>query len=161
MCSSDLVLFRPADSDDLAAFLAGCPAEVPLTVIGVGSNLLIRDGGVPGVVIRLGSAFAGITVTGTQLTVGAGALDATVALTAAQHGLAGLEFLSGIPGTIGGAPSMANARHLMEIQSKTGTIPGIDTSITEFERFLSGNVTADEAFKLIVCNDLTGLERID
>jgi len=100
------VLFRPADAEDLAAFLAACPAEVALTVIGVGSNLLIRDGGVPGVVIRLGGPFAGIQVNGVELTVGAGALDATVAQSAAQHGIAGLEFLSGIPGTIGGALRM-------------------------------------------------------
>jgi UDP-N-acetylmuramate dehydrogenase len=100
------VLFRPADRDDLAGFLAACPREVPVTVIGVGSNLLVRDGGVPGVVIRLGGAFAGVTVTDTAVVAGAGALDLTVALAARQAGVAGLEFLSGIPGTIGGALRM-------------------------------------------------------
>lgn len=100
------VMVRPADVDDLATLLAGCPAEVPVTVIGVGSNLLVRDGGVPGVVIRLGAAFAGIAVHGEEIEAGAGALDANVARAAAAAGLGGLEFLSGIPGTLGGAVRM-------------------------------------------------------
>ncbi len=100
------VVFRPADEADLATFLAERPAGVPVTVIGVGSNLLVRDGGVPGVVIRLGRAFATITLAGATLTVGAGCLDLNVALAARDGALAGLEFLSGIPGTIGGALRM-------------------------------------------------------
>ena len=100
------VLFRPADVNDLSAFLAGKPADVPVTVIGVASNLLIRDGGVPGVVVRLGRGFVDMTPEGDRLHVGAGALDANVALTARAAGIAGLEFLSGIPGTIGGALRM-------------------------------------------------------
>ena len=98
------VLFRPADPADLAEFLAAMPAEVPVTVIGVGSNLMVRDGGIRGVVIRLGRGFAEITPKEQDGTVavGAGALDLNVALTAAQAGIAGLEFLSGIPGTVGG-----------------------------------------------------------
>ena len=86
------VVFRPADADDLAAFLAAKPADVAATVIGVGSNLLVRDGGVPGVVIRLGRAFAAITPRGDVLETGAAALDLNVALAACTHGLAGLEF---------------------------------------------------------------------
>jgi len=100
------VLFKPADADDLAQFLKGKPHDVAVTVIGLGSNLLVRDGGVPGVVIRLGKEFARITPDGASLTCGAGALDATVALTALSEGLGGLEFLSGVPGTIGGALRM-------------------------------------------------------
>jgi UDP-N-acetylmuramate dehydrogenase len=100
------LLFRPVDLEDLAAFLAGRPDDVPLTVIGVGSNLLVRDGGVPGVTIRLGRGFAGVAIDGDRLRVGAGALDLTVALHAEQAGLSGLEFLSGVPGTIGGALRM-------------------------------------------------------
>jgi UDP-N-acetylmuramate dehydrogenase len=96
------ILFRPADAADLAEFLARLPAEVPVTVIGVGSNLLVRDGGIRGVTIRLGRGFAAIEPHEDKVTVGAGALDLNVALTAAQAGIAGLEFLSGIPGTIGG-----------------------------------------------------------
>ena len=100
------VLFRPADADDLAAFLAALPPEVPVMVLGVGSNLLVRDGGVRGVVIRLMRGFTEIAVDGTQVRAGAGALDLNVALTARDRALAGLEFLSGIPGTIGGAVRM-------------------------------------------------------
>ena len=100
------VMFRPADRDDLAHFLAGCPDDVPFTVIGVGSNLLVRDGGIPGVSIRLGRAFADIKVEGTDIVTGAAALDINVARVALDAEIAGLEFLSGIPGTIGGAVRM-------------------------------------------------------
>ena len=104
------VLFRPADVEDLAAFLAALPADVPVTVMGVGSNVIVRDGGIRGVVIRLLRGFTGITVDGHEVVAGAGAPDLNVALTAREHSLAGLEFLSGIPGTIGGAfPTNAGA----------------------------------------------------
>ena len=97
------VFFRPADALDLATFLAGCPADVPVSVIGAASNLIVRDGGIAGVVVRLARGFSAIAVEPDGVVVGAGALDATVAEHAAEAGLAGLEFLSGIPGTIGGA----------------------------------------------------------
>jgi len=100
------LLVRPADADDLAVFLAALPAEVPLTVIGAGSNLLVRDGGVRGAVVRLGPAFATVTIEGGQVRAGAGAQDGAVARQAEAAGLTGLEFLSGIPGTIGGAVRM-------------------------------------------------------
>jgi len=104
------VLFRPADVEDLAAFLAALPADVPVTVLGVGSNVIVRDGGIRGVVIRLLRGFTGIAVDGHEVVAGAGAPDLNVALTAREHSLAGLEFLSGIPGTIGGAfPTNAGA----------------------------------------------------
>ncbi len=96
------MLFRPADVDDLVRFLAATPRDIPVTVIGVGSNLLVRDGGIRGVVIRLGRGFADIVPDGDCVRAGAGALDLNVALTAAEAGIAGLEFLSGIPGTVGG-----------------------------------------------------------
>jgi UDP-N-acetylmuramate dehydrogenase len=96
------LLFRPADRDDLAGFLAALPGDLPVTVIGVGSNLLVRDGGIPGITIRLGRGFVDIRPTGDRVETGAGALDLNVALTAAEAGIGGLEFLSGIPGTIGG-----------------------------------------------------------
>src|SRR6516162_2978719 len=76
------VMFRPADAQDLAAFLAVLPTEIPVTVIGVGSNLLVRDGGIPGVTIRLGRGFAGISFGCEEARVGAGALDRIVASTA-------------------------------------------------------------------------------
>lgn len=102
------VLFLPADADDLAQFLAAIPAHVPVLPIGVGSNLIVRDGGVEGVVIRLaGRQFAQIEpLAGARLRAGAGALDAMVAKAAAKAGIAGLEFYAGIPGTIGGALTM-------------------------------------------------------
>jgi UDP-N-acetylmuramate dehydrogenase len=103
------VLFLPADPPDLSHFLQHLPPEVPVTVLGVGSNVIVRDGGVAGVVVRLaGRAFAGIEVEAEahRLACGAGALDAAVARAAAKAGIAGLEFYAGIPGTIGGALTM-------------------------------------------------------
>ncbi len=100
------VLFRPADVEDLAAFLAGCPEDVPVTVVGVGSNLLVRDGGVKGVVIRLGKPFMTIEAEGDFVRAGTAALDVAVARAAQQAGIAGLEFYRGIPGSIGGALRM-------------------------------------------------------
>jgi UDP-N-acetylmuramate dehydrogenase len=100
------VLFRPADIDDLSAFLAAKPADMRVSVIGVGSNLLVRDGGIPGIVVRLPGAFGKIAVEGTHVRAGAAALDAAVARQAAEAGIGGMEFLRGIPGTIGGALRM-------------------------------------------------------
>src|SRR3954469_22999851 len=94
-------LFRPADENDLADFLAALPPDIPVTVIGVGSNLLVRDGGIAGITIRLGRGFADVETGVDVVSVGAGALDVNVALATAEAGVAGLEFLSGIPGTIG------------------------------------------------------------
>jgi UDP-N-acetylmuramate dehydrogenase len=100
------ILFRPADADDLAAFFAEKPPSLPVTIIGVGSNLLVRDGGIKGVVVRLPAFFGRVSVEGTRLRAGAAARDAAVARAAADAGLAGLEFLRGVPGTIGGALRM-------------------------------------------------------
>ncbi len=100
------VLFRPADEADLAAFLAAKPADVPVTAVGLGSNIVVRDGGIDGVVVRLGRGFARIAVTATRVEAGAGAVDINVARAACEAGLAGLEFLSGVPGAIGGALRM-------------------------------------------------------
>ncbi|MBB5660149.1 UDP-N-acetylmuramate dehydrogenase [Brevundimonas halotolerans] len=98
------VLFLPADADDLADFLKALDASVPVTVLGVGSNVIVRDGGVEGVVIRLaGRPWAQITTEGDTITAGAGALDSMVARASAKAGIGGLEFYAGIPGTIGGA----------------------------------------------------------
>ncbi|WP_397418481.1 UDP-N-acetylmuramate dehydrogenase [Phenylobacterium sp.] len=101
------LLVLPADPDDLAQFLKSLPPEIPITVLGVGSNVIVRDGGVPGAVVRLaGRPFAAVTTEGTRVTAGAAALDAQVARAAAKAGIAGLEFYAGIPGTIGGALTM-------------------------------------------------------
>lgn len=99
------VLFQPADADDLADFLAALAPDVPVFPMGVGSNLIVRDGGVRGVVIRLGRGFNGIDFAGDRCTVGAAALDAHVAIKAAKAGL-DLTFLRTIPGSIGGAVRM-------------------------------------------------------
>ncbi len=101
-------LVQPADEEDLAAFLAGCPDDVPVTVLGVGSNVIIRDDGVEGVVIRLAPRGFGQVdaLPGQQVRAGAAALDAAVARKAADAGIAGLEFFRGVPGTIGGALRM-------------------------------------------------------
>lgn len=100
-------LFLPADHEDLRDFLKALPDSVPVTVLGVGSNVIIRDGGVPGVTIRLaGRQFAGVSAEGARITAGAAALDAAVARAAAKAGIAGLEFYAGIPGAIGGALTM-------------------------------------------------------
>jgi len=124
------VLFRPADRDDLAAFLADKPDDVPVTVIGVGSNLLIRDGGVPGVVIRLGRGFSEISVVpgdSPRVVAGAGALDVTVAMIARAAGVSGLAFLSGIPGTIGGALRMNAGAYGSEMKDVTETADTLDS----------------------------------
>ena len=98
--------FMPADEADLALFLSSMPQDIPVTTLGVASNTIVRDGGVPGVVVRLGPSFARVTADGTTLTAGAAALDTKVAKAAAKAGIAGLEFYAGIPGTIGGALRM-------------------------------------------------------
>jgi UDP-N-acetylmuramate dehydrogenase len=110
------VLFRPADERDLAEFLAALPGDIPVAVIGVGSNLLVRDGGIPGVTIRLGRGFAEIRAENEHVRTGAGALDLNVALSAAEAGIAGLEFLSGVPGTIGGGLRMNAGAYGSEIK---------------------------------------------
>ena len=99
-------LARPADVEDLCAFLRDLPLEVPVMVMGAASNLIIRDGGVNGVVIKLARGFGEVVVEPDGLVVGAAALDTTVSEYAAAASLSGLEFLSGIPGTIGGAVAM-------------------------------------------------------
>ncbi len=100
------VYFAPEDESDLAYFLRHLPADIPVMVIGVGSNLIVRDGGVEGVVIRLGRGFNGIAVDEDTIKAGAAALDKRVAEAAAAAGIGGLEFYFGIPGTIGGAVRM-------------------------------------------------------
>ena len=101
------VVFLPEDAADLCEFLKNLDPGIPVLTIGVGSNLLVRDGGIDGVVIRLGRNFADVTPRGdNRIEAGAAALDANVAKVAAQNGIAGLEFYRGVPGTIGGALTM-------------------------------------------------------
>ncbi len=120
------VLFRPADIDDLADFLGQRPADVPLTVIGVGSNLLVRDGGIAGVVIRLGRDFARIEARGAEIVAGASAPDVAIALAARDAGLGGLEFLRGVPGTLGGALRMNAGAYGREISDVLVSAEALD-----------------------------------
>lgn len=110
------VMFRPADREDLADFLKNTPSDIPVTVIGVASNLLVRDGGIPGVTVRLGRDFADITTEDHDVICGAAALDLNVAKAACAAGVAGLEFLSGVPGTIGGGLRMNAGAYGREIK---------------------------------------------
>ena len=130
------VLFSPADEDDLAYFLKNLPAGIPITTIGLGSNLIIRDGGVKGVVIRLGGkAFGEITVEeGHRLRAGACAPDMRVAKAAAEAGLDGLAFLRGIPGSIGGALRMNAGAHGGETKDALISARGVNRKgeIVEF-----------------------------
>jgi UDP-N-acetylmuramate dehydrogenase len=120
------VLFKPADEADLATFMANRPLDLPVTVIGVGSNLLVRDGGIPGVVIRLGRGFAEIETDGTRVVAGAGALDLNVARVAADAGIAGLEFLVGVPGTMGGAVRMNAGAYGAELKDVLVSARAVD-----------------------------------
>jgi UDP-N-acetylmuramate dehydrogenase len=106
------VLYSPADEADLAYFLERTPANIPVTVIGLGSNLLVRDGGIVGVVIRLGRGFGEIKIEdGSRLRVGTAVPDVKVARAAADAGISGLSFYRGIPGCVGGALRMNGGAH--------------------------------------------------
>jgi UDP-N-acetylmuramate dehydrogenase len=132
------VLFLPADDADLAQFLAALPNDTPITVLGVGSNVIIRDGGVEGVIVRLaGRAFAEIHIDAEQNRViaGAGALDSMVARAAAKAGIAGLEFFAGIPGTIGGALTMNAGCYGRETKDVFVAATGYDCSGGELRVF--------------------------
>lgn len=120
------VLFSPVDEDDLALFLSRLPDGVPLLVVGLGSNLLVRDGGVPGAVVRLGKALGEVTVEADgRIRAGAAAPDVKVARAAAEAGIAGLSFLRGIPGAIGGALRMNGGAYGGEIKDVLVRAEGI------------------------------------
>src|SRR5215475_4979300 len=121
------VLFTPVDEDDLAYFLAHLADDLPVHVVGVGSNLIVRDGGLPGVVIRLAPrGFGETSVAGDVVSAGAAALDKRVAETAAAANLAGLEFYFGIPGTIGGALRMNAGANGAETKDVLVEATGVD-----------------------------------
>lgn len=121
------VLFMPADEADLAYFLQHKPQSMPVFVIGLGSNLLVRDGGVEGVVIRLGRGFSGIAVEdGHRLRVGTVVPDVKVARAAADAGISGLAFYRGIPGSIGGALRMNAGAHGSETKDVLASARAVD-----------------------------------
>jgi UDP-N-acetylmuramate dehydrogenase len=164
------VYFAPEDENDLAYFLKNLPADIAVTVIGVGSNLIVRDGGVPGVVIRLGRGFNEIVADEDTIKAGTAALDKRVAEAAAAAGIGGLEFYFGIPGTIGGALRMnagANGGETKDVLvsaagvTRDGTIVtlnnaamsfryrgnGADPSIVFTSALFHGQITAAEAIR--------------
>jgi UDP-N-acetylmuramate dehydrogenase len=121
------VLYSPADEADLAYFMKGTPTDIPVTIIGLGSNLLVRDGGIEGVVIRLGRGFGEIAVEeGSRLRVGAAVPDVKVARAAADAGIAGLSFYRGIPGCVGGALRMNGGAHGRETCEVVVEARGVD-----------------------------------
>ena len=119
-------LFMPEDEDDLAYVLRNMPAEIPVTVIGAGSNLIVRDGGVAGVVIRLGRGFNDVKIDGERVIAGTAILDVMVARAAQKEGIAGLAFYSGIPGTIGGALRMNGGAYGGETKDVLIEARGVD-----------------------------------
>ena len=129
------VLFAPADEEDLALFFTVLPSEIPWFVIGLGSNLLVRDGGVEGVVIRLGKGFGAIDVDGLTVTAGAGAPDVKVARAAAEAGIAGMAFLRG-SGAVGGALRMNGGAYGGETKDIFVSARGVrrDGSLVELHR---------------------------
>ena len=123
------LLFLPADEEDLAGFLSGLDGGVPLTVLGVGSNTLVRDGGVEGVVLRLGKGFAAVDAgEGARVAAGAAALDSALARVAAEAAVAGLEFFTGVPGTVGGAVAMNAGCYGAETREVCVRAHGLDRS---------------------------------
>jgi UDP-N-acetylmuramate dehydrogenase len=122
------VLFMPEDEDDLAYFFAHLPQEFPVTAVGLGSNLIVRDGGVAGVVIRLGRGFSEITVEGINVRAGAAVPDVKVARAAQESGLSGLSFLRGIPGSIGGALRMNGGAYGREVKDALVEARAVDRS---------------------------------
>ena len=120
------VLFVPEDEADLAYALGHLPRDLPVTVVGLGSNLIVRDGGVPGIVIRLGRGFSDIAVEGTRLRVGAAVPDVRVARAAQEAGLAGLAFMRGIPGAVGGALRMNGGSYGRETKDVLVEARGVD-----------------------------------
>jgi UDP-N-acetylmuramate dehydrogenase len=119
-------LFMPKDEADLAHFLSSTPDYIPVQILGVASNTIIRDGGVKGVVIRLGPNFGKVSTDGLQVRAGAAALDKTVAKKAAAAGIAGLEFYAGVPGTIGGALRMNAGCYGSETQDVLVCVVALD-----------------------------------
>jgi UDP-N-acetylmuramate dehydrogenase len=123
------LLFMPEDEQDLAYFLSRLPAQIPVTVVGLGSNLIVRDGGIPGVVIRLGRGFGNVAVEdGVRIRAGAAVPDVKVARAAQEAAIAGLSFYRGIPGAIGGALRMNGGAYGGETKDVLVEARGVDRS---------------------------------
>lgn len=141
-------LFLPEDVGDLSSFLAALDPSVPVTALGVGSNLIVRDGGISGVVIRLmGRAWGEVMKTGElELTAGAGALDLAVAKAAGKHGMTGLEFLSGIPGSLGGATRTNAGCYGRELKDVLVRLDGVTRS-GERRTYGEGHTPVDFSYR--------------
>jgi UDP-N-acetylmuramate dehydrogenase len=129
------VLYKPGNTQDLAFFLKNTPKNCPITILGVGSNLIIRDGGIRGVVIKLGRYFNNLSVNNNILTVGASTLDFNVAHFLVEQELTGLEFLVGVPGSIGGAIAMNAGAYGSEIAEHIQSIEGVNINTGEIRQF--------------------------
>ena len=122
------LLFMPEDESDLSYFLAHLPGDLPVTVIGLGSNLIVRDGGVPGSAVRLGRGFNEITIEGARIRAGAAVPDVKVARAAQEAGISGLSFMRGIPGAVGGALRMNGGAYGRETKDALIEARAVDRS---------------------------------
>ncbi len=120
------ILFTPADLDDLRHFIAQIPGETPVTLLGLGANVLVRDGGIPGIVIRLGRPFSTIRISDHEVDAGAMALDYNIAKACQRAGLAGFEFMAGIPGTLGGGLAMNAGAYGAEFADVVTRVDAVD-----------------------------------
>ena len=120
------VLYKPSDTVDLSCFLKNVSKEIPITILGACSNVIIRDKAIDGVVIKLGRGFTDINVSGTNVEIGCAALDHNVALFLSEHSLSGLEFLIGIPGVIGGAIAMNAGCYGQELSDHLVSVEAVD-----------------------------------
>jgi UDP-N-acetylmuramate dehydrogenase len=120
------VMFWPADLDDLITFLQNKPDAVPVTMIGIGSNLMVRDGGIPGVVIRLGKIFEEVSIRGMEIIAGGGLSNLRLANFARNYEISGFEFLCGIPGTVGGSIRMNAGAYGFEIKDILQRVTALD-----------------------------------
>lgn len=159
------VLFKPLDLKDLVHFLASTPRDIHITVLGAGSNVLVRDGGIDGVVIKLGRNFAGIDLLpNNQIQIGASALNYNIAQVAMQNGLTGLEFLVGIPGTTGGGIAMNAGAYgreykdiveYIEAVDRKGRVHIIHNKDIGFS-YRSNSLPKDLIFTRVVCSSTQG-----
>jgi len=162
-------LFKPSDANDLSAFLKSLPSEIPVTILGVGSNVIVRDGGIDGVVVKLGRGFTKMECDTEHIYVGAACLDLNVAQFACDQSVSGLEFLCGVPGTIGGAVRMNAGAYGAELKDifieaeivlRDGAIKIISASEMNFSYRSSGLPEGAIATKVVLCGKMGDAQKI-